>query len=136
VPGPELGGEAARAGLWTAIGILKLAESLLRRADRRHRDVLEDIDTSFHTGAIIREELRKENDLLRQRRASAEVEIHRLTTLCDEMQRTIESEKRNRELAQAELKLLKAGRRVVTSVEMPETKQEKPPGPKPEGGGG
>jgi uncharacterized coiled-coil protein SlyX len=87
------------------MGLLKLAEYVLRRGDRKHREVLDDIDTSFHAGAIIRDELRKENESLRNRRASQEVVIQRLEANLTTAQKTIAEEQNRRQDLEAELRL-------------------------------
>jgi hypothetical protein len=106
VPSPEFT-QVGHAGFFTVVGmgLLKLAEYVLRRGDRKHREVLDDIDTSFHAGAIIRDELRKENESLRNRRASQEVVIQRLEANLATAQKTISEEQNMRQDLEAELRL-------------------------------
>jgi len=73
LPGPETAGEVGRAGLYAMLGggILKLFELTLSAFDKK-RGVM---TAEAQTAAALREELRKDNEYLREREDSLEVRL-------------------------------------------------------------
>ena len=105
--------EAGRAGGYAILGgiLLKITESILRRAGRRHKDALEEIDATINTGAALREELRRENDSLRKRLETAEAELVQINKNLVTVEHLLSIEETARQDAEAEIRLLKRAQR-------------------------
>lgn len=106
---PDMMTEAGRAGAYAVIGglLLKAAQAFLRRAEGRRRDALAEMDASLHAGASIRQELRKENEQLRERIGLTEKKVQRLEEEVAQLQDRLENEEQLRKDAEAELRLMR-----------------------------
>jgi hypothetical protein len=111
MPGPDIAGEAGRAGLYAIAGglVLKLAESLLRHADRRHRDTLDDVTATVKAGAEIREELRKSLENARELEKVSAGHLRDAAVKIAHLEQRLVVSERDRQDAEAELRLWKKG---------------------------
>ena len=84
MPTPEMGLEAGKTVGYTGLGmvLLKAADMLLKKVENFRSTQVSEMDTTWRTGAAIREELRKDNEGLRVRLDIAE---KRIDTLEDEL---------------------------------------------------
>lgn len=124
----DLGGEVSRAGLYTVLGglLLKAAEALFRRAGTKHRETLAEMDATFHAAAAYREELRKDNEELRERVVELEGRVRSVEDqLRAAVRRGEELEKENAALRldntdlHSELRALKRGLRTPVPPSIP-----------------
>lgn len=117
---PEFAAEAGRARLYALLGgaALKFVELLLRRADKKRDMNLEETGATLRAGAQLREELRKENESLREREIELEQRIEALEVETQELENEIvvlkrklkETEESLRD-AEAEIRMLKRAQR-------------------------
>jgi hypothetical protein len=113
VGAPDVTGELRSAGFYAVLGglLLKLLQVVVRAMEKKKRESLAEIDATFHVGAALREELRKENEQLRTRLDAAEVKIQWLEETTAGLQRDLAEAQSGRRDAEDELRLWKKGLR-------------------------
>ena len=77
---PEVGIEAGKFVGYTGFGmfLLKMASLMLNKVERYRSAQSSEMDSTFKTGAAMREELRKDNEALRDRITAAEERVDAL----------------------------------------------------------
>src|ERR1035437_8135672 len=77
---PEVGIEAGKFVGYTGFGmfLLKMASLMLNKVERYRSAQSSEMDSTFKTGAAMREELRKDNEALRERITAAEERVDAL----------------------------------------------------------
>ena len=109
----DITSEVGKAGGYAVIGglLLKMVESLLRRAGHHHKETLDEIDASLHVGAVMREEQRKRIEQLESRLEKVEAELNRAYQRIDVLEKALAIERDARQDAEAEARILKRAQR-------------------------